>query len=420
MSILRLKPLISQEKIRPPAICGSAYGLQFRPNRRVLFARDRAGTFGNTPESIIHMSKHIRLNSAQHRAWSANTPQLVNSKGTPVKAVSPELEAQCEKVRREALKTVASVKKRIRFKEKNESGEETKQELTVEGRIKRYGDGPDQFRVFVFVEGMLKTSTRDIMLAQFFQTHGECQLARPNGKMLKIVRDPTRTITTPNPAALRQAPPPEQCSCREWGAPHPGKHHHICEYNHLAPADERSDGLPDTSEGKPSNVERLPVGVARVEPPKPAPLPVSPQDCPCRDWAKDDPDSHHPLCENKKAWETHASNRPTFNLVSLDSGETVREASEDEVAQAEIEAQQSGQMLININDAMYMVQKAEPSQPVDAPSEEVEPSNELPTLAVDSDGAEESEEVITVDDNAEPEPEEPKGPLAIPGLDMAD
>lgn len=372
------------------------------------------------------MSKRVRLTSAEHRDWRQNLPQLVDIQGRPIQLVSPELEKECFKIRQLVEKGGKSLKKKVRFQEPSneraskEGVESQKRELLIEGRVRRHGPGPDEFTIYVFVEGMLKTSAREVMTAQMFNRYGECQLSRPNGVFLKAVRDPKRpTISVSADGATRQSPAPELCQCKGWGDEHPGKHHAMCEYNVLAPQGERSDPISNASAGNPDNVERLPPGVAKVEPPKPAPKAPHPKDCQCAEWAKDDPNVHHPLCEHKRAWETQAENRPRFNLVSLDSGEIVREAEQDEIAKAQIEAKRGGQMLININDAMYLVTPLDEEAP--AEDEEPEPQTEDAPMTMVMQGVDETEEADEEIEDVVREAPEPPGddaPLTIAGLDV--
>jgi hypothetical protein len=305
------------------------------------------------------MSKVVRLTSQEHRAWSANTPQLVDSKGIPRTHITPAVEKACAKVQSIARSKERSVKtERARVIEAGHDGKDYEKVLTIECKVSRKGNGKGEIQIFTFVEGMMRVTTREIIMARMFKKHGECQLMRPNGKFLKKIRDPNQKLTNVGAPAntTMHAPEPHNCACKDWGAPHPGKHFPMCQYNQYAPQAQRGTAPGEDSEGHPIRKRNLPPGVneatAVVSPVVEKKIP-SPDECECKKWERQDPNKHHNICQYKTDWENR--NRPDYYLASLDTGETVRKATPEEVAAAEVELQRTGQAQVEIEGGLYLV-----------------------------------------------------------------
>lgn len=312
------------------------------------------------------MSKIVKLNSAEHRAWNHNTPQLVDRKGTPIRPLRPDEEKACFQVSKLAQRSGKSVEKIMRFNAPDEDGVPHHKELTIEARVKRLGTGTRQYEVYMFIEGLLRVSSRDIITARVFKKHGVCQIQRPNGKFLKMARDPSKVVKTTR--GIPGAPIPENCVCAMWGGRQTGRHSLACPYNLKAPEEQRAIPV-----GKQEVPASLPPGIrpaAAKNTPKVKPkkiVPIDPKDCECNDWRKrvGEEDKHHRMCKLGPAWENQLQNRPTFYLVRISDGVRIREASLQEVGEAETCEQKMGSRMIQINEVPYAVLKAEeiPEQP---------------------------------------------------------
>jgi len=180
-----------------------------------------------------------------------------------------------------------------------------------------------------------------------------------------MIRDP-RAKRPVAADAQRTTPSTESCICSAWAGRKPGKHHPVCQHNDKAPPKERgsfNDGLGD--DGIPGNVQSpaptgpLSVGTnipglgahqltesraAQVMPiTQPVPQVPSPENCHCKDWALPDgtkkpENEHHPICEFKDKWvapETGDSAPEKMYVLDLDSGNTLREATSEEVTEAD-------------------------------------------------------------------------------------
>lgn len=311
------------------------------------------------------MSKVIRLTSAENREWGGNLPQLVNKKGIPTSTVCKNLETEAGKLANKARAQGKALKQKIKYQD--DTG--APRVADVECKIKKFANGVGELKVYTYIDGLLKVSTREIMRARFFKKFGECQLMRVNGKFLTKIRDPkpkaTDNIVRATDQHLRHIPSPENCQCIKWGGRQEGRHHVVCEYNSMAPVNERGYQLGDPPpDGEPPVIEER-----RVTPPEPKPVSKpsqpepntgktpSPEECPiCSGWERPDAGKHHPTCEHYANWER--GDKPVQYLVEVDSGVVVRLAFESEIADAEIARQRGGVPTISMGGAAYAVLSA--------------------------------------------------------------
>lgn len=306
------------------------------------------------------MSKIIRLKSHEMREWSRNVSMLVDENGNVIRPVS----AKETMTMMQVSKHVAATKKPVQVK--------TPEEPTmVEARIVPL-PGTKQSVIKFFIDNLEVKGGREIMRDRLLAEHGTCHLHAMNGKLIAVVRDPrgVQVPSTPSVAVARGVPSADSCLCQQWslsnGSPHPGKHHPICQYNEHAPPQERGSFEEDGGTPAQAPVQsqaQATVQVSRQAPaaqqtpvaPPPEPVPA-PQDCYCKKWNLPDgsakpADQHHPICEHKDKWE--AQNKATYYLVDLDTIEVKREASADEVQEAESNEAVGGVLLCHIGDKTY-------------------------------------------------------------------
>lgn len=285
-----------------------------------------------------------------------------------------------------------SIKQKV---ELAEPGNSTKRSLEIEIIVKP-GAG-NSIQRLLYVDGLLRVTARELITKRLFAFYGcDVQIQRPNGVFLTMARDPNR-IRPAVSFSNQTVPNPKNCKCVNWGNPHPGRHHPVCEFNARAPVDEQAltdhDRLYNPDQA--NMFRRIETEVLKMEPeaapatPKVSPALagvlsresinssfesakashplslISPADCVCKDWARPagaDPLAHHPICEHREAWE--ASNPPassetepdeTFLLVDLTTGKVMREASAEEV-QESIKAEGSlGMRAVTLGDKVYAV-----------------------------------------------------------------
>jgi hypothetical protein len=316
------------------------------------------------------MPKPVRLTSAEHREWSHNVPLLVNKNGIPQTSVDPAIEEASEKMRGLAVRQGKSLKQKVPITKRDDKGNiVTSKQVSIEVRVQRTGPNSDDVQSFVYVEGMLKVPTREVMKARLFKAHGECQLMRPNGKFLKIIRDPAKVssaATVSGPLAGHvHVPSPENCACKAWGEPHPGKHSPVCQFNMMAPEAERGMHPGELSPGVVNRQTREQVRAAKEAAVSVALKVVpSPSECVCLHWEGDHQEKgqHSPVCEHFDAWEKKNIPKPgepapegDYFLVDLDSGEVARAATAVEVRSSLKEAERTGSRIIKIGSTIYAV-----------------------------------------------------------------
>lgn len=319
------------------------------------------------------MAKIHRMNTTEHRLWRQNTPQLVGEDGAIVRALLLEEEQAASTLSKKAAKKKTTLEQTFNFSDPTAEGGKRQSKIRIDVVVIE-----DGARTSVSVDGMKRVTTRDIMRKRFFDMYGcDVQLRMPNGVYVGSVRDPNKKRPT-SQDANRAAPRPEFCQCKDWGAPHPGRHHRICEWNKVAPPDERALESTEAAdvekrisenqleEAKPNVTSGL-VAATMTHSPGVAPaeqeLAPDPANCQCKDWARPegaDPNMHHPICQHRELWEKQnahraAQDRPVFFLYDLDGDEAVREATPEEVKEAEHNEQTTGLRSISIGEAVYVV-----------------------------------------------------------------
>lgn len=106
---------------------------------------------------------------------------------------------------------------------------------------------------------------------------------------------------------------------------------------------------------------------------------VSPKDCEndcrgitagTRGWAwpsgrKPEPNQHHPLCKFESAWREHLAGEKRWMLYDMDRGVELREATPDERARAEVEAQRNGIRSVQVGEYLFAVVEAGSTPQID-------------------------------------------------------
>jgi hypothetical protein len=241
-----------------------------------------------------------------------------------------------------------------------------------------------------------------------FTEHGITQIRAPSGRVLGTARQTGERIPIERAKfrAAHHAVPPGECMCREWQKPagQESDHHPICanktawESQQLhdpdaprervtvsataahepqpEPADSTAPTAPPPAPAEPSAHPVLAPPPAAAEPSAPAvlapsavvapaTLPVTrtvttntipePAACVCHVWAGGNPEQHHPLCQFKSVWELeHGGTK--LELVELETGAVVREATAEEAAASKRKETEDGVGAINFGDGkLYYV-----------------------------------------------------------------
>lgn len=317
--------------------------------------------------------KIVRLKRAELTRWRQNQGHLVSDEGYLVSEVDAPLERAIATVVRSARSQRKTLEQRVAI-----GGSNPPREHLIVVRMERAGIDAGDFKTTVSVDGHRVVTGREVIAAEMLQEHGECQLRGPNGVILKVVRDPGVHRPTAKEAA-QLAPHPDHCPCKTWGNPHPGTHYQTCEWNRLAPPEQRapSDAIPETEvrmlptqafeslRSRPVVTAATSAIAARVSPNSvvvdPAPL-DAPETCRnnCLEWAtpKGFPipkGQHHPTCQFSKEWAIKTTREIPRWLIDLRTGEKVRLASNDEIGQADVQAQRTGSPIIHIEETPYAV-----------------------------------------------------------------
>ena len=332
------------------------------------------------------MAKIVRMTADQARQWRQNIPQLIFPDGKVHRAVSVVEEEH-----------IGVVTEECRLREESKEVEVLGRPLKVD--IRRTGAGPGEFVMRVYYDKarpelesddpedgekpepvwLEKVTARDVIKKWFVNEYGvDCQLRYPNGTVAAMARDPDVKRPTYKDSN-RLAPNPDNCECREWGGRPKGKHHYICPHNRYAPPDEQSSApvtptevplkpkgivmsrsLPGAISSEPK-VTHTEVATPIVQQPTAPPNVPEPEECVCKAWQKPegaDPKKHHPLCAQAPKWE--ALHRDPSYIVDLDTYNKVREATEEETAEAGVRRKKTGDSVIALNGIHYavMTQKA--------------------------------------------------------------
>ena len=191
------------------------------------------------------MPSSVKLTTAEYRAWRVNKAQWVNPEGYVLRAVTPEEErALFPAVERtkQIGKTQAYNLSVVYKHEDPDTGRETESKTAMEAivRITPTGRERHNYIADVFVNGCRYVKGREIIEKRMLATHGECNLHGPNGKRLRVIRNPTVRRPTYT-ESQRVAPHPDNCHCRGWkDRGDPGRHHAACNWNDKAPPHERA------------------------------------------------------------------------------------------------------------------------------------------------------------------------------------
>lgn len=333
--------------------------------------------------------KVIRLKPPELREWKANVRHLVDDEGYVRSKIPKTLDDAIVTVFRSAQSRGRSVEQKVGVAGK---------EYVIRVTARQTGINSMDIAFETTVDGMRVMSGHDVLCAKMFAEHGECQLRRPNGIILRVVRDPTARRPTFE-ESTQIAPRPEHCPCRNWGNPHPGHHYPTCPYNRLAPLEERapSDVVPEAEAAllptmalstlakpalggaplattplsvplSPSPLVPMPLFAPTVATLAPSsavvqPPPLDPPDS-CRNgclgWATPPKfpvpqGQHHPMCTFAKDWSIKTNREVPRWLVDLRTGLKVRRADDEEVSHGEIQARKTGAPIIHVDDVPYAV-----------------------------------------------------------------
>lgn len=199
------------------------------------------------------MPSSIKLTTAEHRAWRVNKAQWVSPEGVVLRAVTPEEEKAIFPAveRTKAVGKTQSYPLTVVYRQEDpDSGviyeQKTQMEATV--RVTITGRERHNYVLDVFVNGCRYVKGREIIEKRMLATHGECNLHGPNGKRIRVIRNPL--IKRPSYSeSMRNAPHPDNCGCRAWkDKGSPGRHHAACEWNSKAPPHERAQPFLQTVE----------------------------------------------------------------------------------------------------------------------------------------------------------------------------
>lgn len=359
------------------------------------------------------MAKTHRLKTQEHNVWRENTPQLVNSDGESVRLITAEEERLIGVLLVRASASRQSIKQTVEVSDAASPG--VKRSIEVEIIVTpTAGNLPPQRTVKV--DGLDRVCARDLMKLKLFELYKcDVQIQRPNGAFLAVVRDPK--LSRPS---IKQgsgiAPPPANCVCRDWGNPHPGRHHPVCEHNARAPLHEQAISEVDRlvsveQESITKHVERnllketlapekktnvtssilssndfkpeavvIPrdvldrfVGESRAEKILsivddiqagggiPRTREVAPADCECAAWERPEgasKDEHHLTCEHQDYWEKmnpHAQfdDVAKFYLVDLRTGKLSRQATPEEAESSLTTVDSLGMRCVTIDERLY-------------------------------------------------------------------
>lgn len=355
------------------------------------------------------MAKRVRLTGSQFRKWTSNSPIVLNGEGAPDRDTTEgERRAILELTRHAQVRgTPASAKA-------PGGSSVVRVDISQEPMPGR----PDLRKkvATITIDGCQITDTHSVMRAELLAEHGECQVLMPNGKFMMMVRDPSVVRGTARDAN-RNAPKPEHCQCRDWGDPHPGRHHRVCEHNAKAPPEERGDigagegvrvsedevqvieATKKVQRGTPALPARPAPTLVQSAVVTPKPDAYSPEECPnqCRRWAeyKGNGETHHAICQYAEAWE--ARNKPRSVLVSIDNGEILRAATLQEIGEAEANEERTGGKIVKVGEESFVVVSEEDARKMAGSAEDAGRDTERPDP----------------DDGEEEEPDDPTAPVEI-------
>lgn len=358
------------------------------------------------------MAKRVRLSGSQFRKWTGNCPIVLDGDGNPTRDTT-------EGERRAILEL--SRHAQVRGTPASARAPGGTSVVRVDVSQEPLPGRPDLKRkvATITIDGFQITDTHGVMRAELLAEHGECQVLMPNGKFMMMIRDPSVVRGTAKDAN-RNATKPEHCVCRDWGDPHPGRHHRVCQENAKAPPEERGDN--DGGEGVRVSEETVVVmeratrrtGGTPALPARPAPTLVqsavvtpkpdaySPEDCPnlCRRWAeyKGNGETHHAICQYAEAWE--ARNKPRSVLVSIDNGEVLRAATLQEIGEAEANEERTGGKIAVVSGEQFVVMTEEDARKMGDEKADTEPPD--PTGQPGD-----------LDEGEDEEPEDPSAPVEI-------
>lgn len=193
------------------------------------------------------MKGHVKLTTAEHRAWRVNKAHWVSPKGIVLRAVTPEEEQAIfpfvERTKRTGRTETYAAK--VVYKVRSAQGQivQHDQPMDITVRATKTGREAQSFLLDVFVNGNRYVKGREIIEKRMLARHGECMLFQPNGKRLRVIRNPK--LARPTFAeSQRAAPHPDHCACRAFSdRREPGRHHIACEWNSKSPPHEQASPL---------------------------------------------------------------------------------------------------------------------------------------------------------------------------------
>lgn len=298
--------------------------------------------------------KILRLSPQDARTWRENRSVLVDESGDFIR----HIEISETRVLSELQKKSRQTRQPMEHEFKHVmNGREVTSRIAVSFKE----IAPRTTVMVSTVDGKQIVEGREFFQRQVLKVHGECQLRTHTGQFMRAVRDPNQRRPTAKDAN-RNAPRPEHCKCKDWGQPHVGRHHTICEWNSKAPLEEQALPNDETIRGSTMNDQKILPDMRPMEKPSilevktrknaaesgitsvegvPISTPIvtipSPDTCQCEAFSMPDGSPrpkgvHHPLCQYREAWE--ARSLPKMVLVNLNTGEVSRAATADEIREA--------------------------------------------------------------------------------------
>lgn len=247
--------------------------------------------------------------------------------------------------------------------------------VVTKGKIKRLASKKDAERKQFQEEG---EDCKVVPFRAAFQNalsleHERARIMMPNGKVVAYVRprrlpaDPS-ILRSPGSHRMIQADP-ASCQCKDFpwtNLEHMrGGHHPLCEF-YQGPVPEIQH--PPRPAPKAMTIIMAP----KSEPKNPEPLVditvndselgvyvaiPNPEDCECKnyDWSGvKNLEGHHPACQYYEAWKVSQSGR-SGTVVDLRTGNDMREATVEEIEEAEAALSKTGAPIIRIGDEPYAV-----------------------------------------------------------------
>ena len=327
------------------------------------------------------MSKIVKLKQDEFRNWKTNAFVVLGKDGLVADRVLTVPEAQIVGA---LVAKAKQVGRGLKDTVKTAGGES----FEIEVQMRAIGEG---LMPYVRVDQKEVIHTRELMIRQFFAKHGNCQLRTHTGRFLKSVRDPNQSDAKPGESAkigkrITNAPKPEQCLCRSFLGTEPGRHHTHCQWNMKVPVEERArprhvieaerqraaeDAIANARPIDEPTVNQIALdhlNSNQAPPMRPAPIMQNVQaslgevteDTPVAFGTTPTPltpppELGPPSSRTLPQSEGSVVEDEPFMLVDIGTGATLREAREDEVAEAVLNEEKTGAATLILGGRPYAI-----------------------------------------------------------------